>query len=162
MASEEDGSEGKSSGSRKKARYAQKYNIAWESEPEFKGWLRSSSKGQLFEFCSACHVHISVSHGKMVENIQLQRNKQNCTAIAKQPSVLDMPSCSPKRMGILKGFLSFVNVRPHKLLHPNQTRWLSLHMVVVRLLEQYEALKLYFTGAVLDDRLLACENILQR
>lgn len=375
MASEEDGSEG----SRKKARYAQKYNTAWEYDPEFKGWLRPSSKGQLFGFCSACHVHISVSHGKMEvrKHSASKKHKQNCTAVAKQPSVLDMPSvsgkkklhesvqeseirlaaficehdlpirtvehmpkliqaicpdsaiakelkcgrtkltsivnhvtgeesaamlvtklqeskfslivdestdlsstkhlcmvartligdkvadcflglislqeataralydavtkifadnhipyknnmigfgadgansmlgahnslstllkndipslfvmkcichsfalcaskacatlpkdvedlardvfsyfqCSPKRMGILKEFQSFVNVRPHKLLHPSQTRWLSLHMVVARLLEQHEALKLYFTGAVLDDRLLASENILQR
>lgn len=69
---------------------------------------------------------------------------------------------SPKRIGELKEFQAFINVKPHKILHPCQTRWLSLHMVVARLLEQYEALKLYFTGAVLDDQLLACENILQK
>lgn len=71
-------------------------------------------------------------------------------------------SCSPKRMGSLEQFQTFVKVKPHKLLHPSQTRWLSLHMVVSRLLEQYDALKLYFTDAVLSERLLACENILQR
>lgn len=53
--------------------------------------------------------------------------------------------CSPKRMGILKEFQSFVRVKPHKLLHLSQTRWLSLHMVVSRLLEQCEALKLYLS-----------------
>lgn len=71
-------------------------------------------------------------------------------------------SCSPKRMGSLEEFQTFVKVKPHKLLHPSQTRWLSLHMVVSRLLEQYDALKLYFTDAVLSERLLSCENILQR
>ena len=65
---------------------------------------------------------------------------------------------SPKRMGAQEDFQVFVRVRPHKLLHPSQTRWLSLEMVVSRLLEQYEALKLYFTGAVLSERLMACEN----
>lgn len=71
-------------------------------------------------------------------------------------------SCSPKRTGILKEFQSFVNVKPHKLLHPSQTRWLSLHMVVSRLLEQWDALNLYFTGAVLNDRIIASDTILQR
>ena len=70
--------------------------------------------------------------------------------------------CSQKHMGAVKEFQSFVNVKPHKLLHPSQTRWLSLHMVVSRLLEQYDALTLYFTEAVLSDRLLACEHILQK
>ncbi len=71
-------------------------------------------------------------------------------------------SCSPKRVGELEEFQKFVNVKPHKILHPSQTRWLSLHMVVSRLLEQYNALKLYFTSAVLDDKLVAADTILQR
>lgn len=49
-------------------------------------------------------------------------------------------SCSPKTVGELKEFQKFVTVKPHKILHPSQTRWLSLHMVVSRLLEQYSAL----------------------
>lgn len=65
-------------------------------------------------------------------------------------------------MGILKEFQSFVNVKPHKLLYPSQTQWLSLYMVVSRLLEQYGELKQYLIGAVLSDRLLACENMLQK
>lgn len=35
-------------------------------------------------------------------------------------------------------------------------------MVVSRLLEQYSALKLYFTNAVLIDKLVATETILER
>ena len=35
-------------------------------------------------------------------------------------------------------------------------------MVVSRLLEQYEAFKLYFTNAVMVDRLIATETTLQR
>lgn len=65
-------------------------------------------------------------------------------------------------MGDFEEFQQFVHVKPHKLLHPSQTRWLSLQMVVSRLLEQYNALKLYFTNAVLGDKLLAPEAILQR
>ncbi len=70
--------------------------------------------------------------------------------------------CSPKRMGDFEEFQKFLQVKPHKLLHPSQTRWLSLEMVVARLLEQNEALKLYFTNAVLGDRLIASETILNR
>ncbi|XP_050717436.1 uncharacterized protein LOC126999147 [Eriocheir sinensis] len=70
--------------------------------------------------------------------------------------------CSPKRIGSLKEFQAFVNVKPHKLLHPSQTRWLSLHMVVSRLLEQYDALTLYFTEAAFTESLHACQNILEK
>lgn len=44
----------------------------------------------------------------------------------------------------------------------SQTRWLSLHMVVSRLLEQYNAVTLYFTEAAFTERLHTCENILQK
>ncbi|RVE46071.1 hypothetical protein evm_009295 [Chilo suppressalis] len=69
---------------------------------------------------------------------------------------------SPKRIGDYKEFQCFVNVKPHKLLHPAQTRWLSLLQVVKRLIEQLPALKLYFQSAVLTDRLLAAQSILDK
>lgn len=37
------------------------------------------------------------------------------------------------------------------MLHPSQTRWLSLGIVVKRILEQYQALLLYFTGTFLEE-----------
>ena len=52
-------------------------------------------------------------------------------------------------------------MKPHKLLHPSQTHWLSLQMVVTRRLEQYGALVIYFTDAVLSERLLVFENTLK-
>lgn len=69
---------------------------------------------------------------------------------------------SYKRLTLLKEFQEFVNIKPHKLLHPSQTRWLSLQQVVKRLLEQYDALVLYFTDAAFQDKLLAADMILQR
>jgi len=51
-----------------------------------------------------------------------------------------------KRQTELKEFQVFVELKPHKLLQPSQTRWLSLHLCVKRILEQYSALKLYFQG----------------
>lgn len=69
---------------------------------------------------------------------------------------------SPKRLSELKEFQEFVKVKPHKLLHPSQTRWLSLQAVVSRLLEQYHALQLYFRDAVFSHRILAAETILEK
>lgn len=69
---------------------------------------------------------------------------------------------SPKQTAAYKDFQEFANVKPHKLLHPCQTRWLSLHSAVKRLLEQLPALKLFFTQAALEDRLLSAESILQK
>lgn len=39
----------------------------------------------------------------------------------------------------------FASVLPQKILHPSQTRWLSLKSVVERLISPYEALILFFT-----------------
>lgn len=54
-------------------------------------------------------------------------------------------SNSPKRIDQYKEFQEFANVSPHKILHPSQTRWLSLESVVKRLISQYAALILFFT-----------------
>ncbi|XP_037789945.1 uncharacterized protein LOC119585345 [Penaeus monodon] len=67
---------------------------------------------------------------------------------------------SPKRLSEVKEFQDFVKVKPHKLLHPSQTCWLSLQAVVCRVLEQYDALILYFTDAALSERIVAAEEIL--
>lgn len=61
----------------------------------------------------------------------------------------------------MKQFQEFLSLKPHKMLHPGQTRWLSLPVAVVRVLEQYEALKLYFSEAAFSDRLNSAESILQ-
>ena len=67
---------------------------------------------------------------------------------------------SPKQAAAFKEFQEFTNLKPHQLLHPFQTRWLSLHSARQRLLEQLPALKLFFTGAVLEDKVLAADKIL--
>lgn len=52
---------------------------------------------------------------------------------------------SSKRIAEYSKFQEFLNLKPHKLLYASQTRWLSLQQVVDRVLEQYDALKLFFT-----------------
>lgn len=58
---------------------------------------------------------------------------------------------SSKRQNELKEFQKFTDLKPHKILRPCQTRWLSLLACVDRMLEQYSALKLYFQGEYLID-----------
>jgi len=53
---------------------------------------------------------------------------------------------SYKRQSEYNKFQVFVDAKPHKLLQASQTRWLSLHSCVKRILKQYKALKLYFKG----------------
>lgn len=52
-------------------------------------------------------------------------------------------SHSAKRKEEFKEFQSFAGVEPHKLLRPCQMRWLSLKIVVDRMLEQWSALILF-------------------
>jgi hypothetical protein len=58
---------------------------------------------------------------------------------------------SPLRTKNFQEFQEFFDIEKHQLLNAGQTRWLSMKMCVDRIIEQYEALKLYFTGAALDD-----------
>jgi hypothetical protein len=51
---------------------------------------------------------------------------------------------SPNRQKSFEEFQHFVNVEPHKILKPCQTRWLSALQCVQRILEQWSALDLYF------------------
>lgn len=55
---------------------------------------------------------------------------------------------SSKRLASLEEYQKVCNLKPHKILHPSQTRWLSLEAVVKRTLEQYEALRAFFKDAV--------------
>ncbi|KAL5246128.1 hypothetical protein ACI65C_013536 [Semiaphis heraclei] len=67
---------------------------------------------------------------------------------------------SSKRQCEFSQFQTFLNLDPHKILHPSQTRWLSLTAVVDRVIEQWDALRLYFLDTVLVQRLLSTEHIL--
>lgn len=64
-------------------------------------------------------------------------------------------SNSPKRVDTLKEFQKFTHTPIHKLLHPAQTRWLSLESAVNRIIEQYNALVLFFRSE-------GAENILNQ
>lgn len=69
---------------------------------------------------------------------------------------------SPKRLCKYAEFQTFLNIKPHKMLQPCQTRWLSLLPVVNRLLEQFDSLKLYFTGESLEQNIEKAKDILEK
>ena len=58
---------------------------------------------------------------------------------------------SSKRQSLLKEFQVFTETDIHKILKPAQTRWLSLSAVVQRILEQWNALTLFFDRRWLED-----------
>lgn len=60
---------------------------------------------------------------------------------------------SAKRQKSLYDFQVFADTKPHQILRPSQTRWLSLYMVVERICEQWQALTLYFQGEVLEENI---------
>lgn len=66
---------------------------------------------------------------------------------------------SAKRIAQFQMFQVFTSTEPHKLLRPAQTRWLSLEMCVVRVLEQWPALLEYFKKAAENDRLVSACTI---
>lgn len=57
-------------------------------------------------------------------------------------------SHSAKRISVFQQFQYFTETKPHKLLRPSQTRWLSLYQCVNRVLEQWEALSKFFANEV--------------
>ena len=67
---------------------------------------------------------------------------------------------SSKRLSQLASFQHFVDVEPHRLLHPSQTRWLSLHQCVARMVEQWPALRSFFAST--DEKLVIVQRTLER
>jgi len=82
---------------------------------------------------------------------------RSCEDMAR--NIFNFLHSSAKRQTTLKQFQMFMDLKPKKILHPSQTRWLSLEAVVNRILEQWEALRLYFNDTYLDQKLLSTEQI---
>lgn len=73
----------------------------------------------------------------------------NCEKLAR--NIYNFFKSSSKRQSEFKEFQHFAEVDVHKILRPAQTRWLSLNAVVQRILEQWDALRLYFDSKWLED-----------
>jgi hypothetical protein len=68
-------------------------------------------------------------------------------------------SQSSKRLSQFHQFQVFLNLKEHKIMHPSATRWLSMLSVVVRIVEQWDALKLYYNDQWLSEKLLSSKTI---
>ncbi|XP_071041980.1 zinc finger protein 862-like [Parasteatoda tepidariorum] len=68
-------------------------------------------------------------------------------------------SYSSKRREEFKEFQDFTNTPTHNILKLYDIRWLSLGQCVDRILEQWDALLLYFTEQHLSERLMAAERL---
>lgn len=79
-------------------RHVQKFNGSWASEPEFQSWLKPSSKGETFFYCSACDVHLPLHSGKNILQLHAsgKKHKIKCNLLMNQTSVCDIPSASDK------------------------------------------------------------------
>lgn len=84
---------------------------------------------------------------------------RHCEDLARD--VFNFFSTSSKRQAELKNFQMFFDVDVHRMLHPSQTRWLSVHEVVKRMLEQWDLLIIFFTEKQKTERLITIQNILK-
>lgn len=88
--------------------------------------FRSDSPG-LLVIKSVCHsAHLCAS--------EACKSLPRCEDLARE--VNNLFKCSSKRQSDYKQFQAFCYIKPHKIRLPSQTRWLSLVVVVQRLLEQ--------------------------
>ncbi|KAJ8915278.1 hypothetical protein NQ315_014786 [Exocentrus adspersus] len=69
-------------------------------------------------------------------------------------------SHSSKRIEKLQEFQKFMDLKPHQMLHPAQTRWLSLQAAVDRVLENWDALRLFCQGEYLEENLHNTKHIM--
>lgn len=97
----------------------------------------------VFVRCNCHMMHLCVSHACLKLSTSLEDLCRN---------VYSHFSRSSLRMHELEEFQHFLDISPHKLLSVGQTRWLSLEACVSRLLEQWDALKLYFTAVISEKR----------
>ncbi|XP_055584769.1 uncharacterized protein LOC129737633 [Uranotaenia lowii] len=69
-------------------------------------------------------------------------------------------SHSPKRLSEFKTIQDIVELKPLRMLHPSQTRWLSLEAVVKRILERFSELKIFFSFQYNFDKNTTAHRIL--
>lgn len=89
--------------------------------------------------CSCHMIHLCASYACLKLSTTLEDLCRN---------IYSHFSRSALRQKDYEQFQAFVEVQPHKLLKLSQTRWLSLESCVTRILEQWDALRLYFTSFI--------------
>ncbi|XP_068250343.1 zinc finger protein 862-like [Palaemon carinicauda] len=105
--------------------------------------MKSEFPNITFVKCNCHMIHLCMSHACLKLSTSLEDLCRN---------VFNHFSRSSLRQHDLEEFQKFLDISPHKMLAPGQTRWLSLEACVARLLEQWDALVLYFTALVDEKR----------
>lgn len=75
-------------------------------------------------------------------------------------SLVTYVTSSSKRSALLEEFQEFCGEEKSRLLKPATTRWLSLQQCIVRILQHWNSLTLYFIDAVTEDELESAKDIL--
>lgn len=92
--------------------------------------LKKKLRGMFVMKCVCHSAHLCASESCK----QLPRRCEDLTR-----EIYSFFKSSSKRQFRLQKFQEFVSASPHKILHLSQTHWLSLVVVVDRLLEQWDA-----------------------
>ncbi|CAB3978632.1 E3 SUMO- ligase KIAA1586-like [Paramuricea clavata] len=94
----------------------------------------------VFAMKCSCHmIHMCASYACLKMSMTLEDLCRNIYSYFSRSSL---------RQKEFQEFQEFVKAEPHKLLGIGQTRWLSLEACVRRVLEQWDALRLFFTSVV--------------
>lgn len=111
--------------------------------------LKIAAPGITIFKCSCHSIHLCASNAA--------KTPPRCEDLIR--SIYTYFSHSAKRKSEFWEFQDFCQTKPHKILHVAQTRWLSLHMAVSRVLGQWRPLILYFTNKHIEYRLAASDLI---
>ena len=84
---------------KKTLKYEQKFIDSWLQDEKFKGWLKKSSKGINYFFCSACKCDRKCGMHELLRHKSSKKHEINCKTLVKQPTLTSMLSKSqdPKK-----------------------------------------------------------------
>ncbi|CAK1583027.1 unnamed protein product [Parnassius mnemosyne] len=118
----------------------------------------NSVSSRLKEHCRGIVIMKCVCHSAhLCASSACKELPRRCEDLARE--IYAFFKSSSKRQCQFAEFQEFLKLKPHKMLHLSQTRWLSLVAVVERILEQWDALKLFFTNTWLSEKLVSTEII---
>ncbi|XP_042147501.1 uncharacterized protein LOC121836612 [Ixodes scapularis] len=168
----------------KKKCYEQKYNVKWTKEKKDKAMALFQLDGPHLCLLQTDGASVMMSKNNSVMTLlkkeipdifvltRVCHSFHLCTSYACAKftcmiedivrDVYNYISFSPKWVDVFQKFQRLLELKPHKPLHPTQTRWLSVHAAVARVLEQYDALTAYFAAAASTERLLVPATVHER
>ncbi|CAG5028480.1 unnamed protein product [Parnassius apollo] len=85
-----DSSTGKSPPKKKNVKYEQKFVNLWLKDDRFKGWLRKSTKGETYFFCSACNCDRKCGIHELLRHKDSTKHAKNSLKLQKQQKLTSM------------------------------------------------------------------------